>query len=82
MKISLEWLKEIIDIHLSPSEISEKLAQLGFPVESITKIGTDINGVVSVRIESISKHPNNGCHRMKLSKQLSADQPQNTQLFV
>jgi phenylalanyl-tRNA synthetase beta chain len=38
MKISLEWLKEYIDIDLSPEDIADTMSDLGFPAEEITKL--------------------------------------------
>jgi phenylalanyl-tRNA synthetase beta chain len=41
MKISLEWLREYVDLSVSPEEIAKRLSDLGFPIEAIEKIGED-----------------------------------------
>lgn len=58
MKISFNWLKELVDIPWSPAETAEKLAQLGFPAESVTTTGVQVSNVISVKILSVSRHPN------------------------
>src|SRR5262245_61262321 len=58
MKVSFNWLKELVDIPWSAVETAEKLAQLGFPAESVTTVGVQVSNVVSVKILAISKHPN------------------------
>ena len=57
MKIPLSWLREYTDLHESPAEIAEKLASLGFPVESID-LRPSISGVVVGRIDALTPHPN------------------------
>jgi phenylalanyl-tRNA synthetase beta chain len=41
MKISLDWLRDYVDIDLSADEIGEILSNLGFPIESIESVGDD-----------------------------------------
>jgi len=41
MKISLEWLRDYVDIDLSADEIGEILSNRGFPIESIEPVGDD-----------------------------------------
>ncbi len=42
MKAPLSWLKEYIDITLTPKELAEKLTEVGLGVEKITKINDDV----------------------------------------
>jgi phenylalanyl-tRNA synthetase beta chain len=58
MKISYNWLKELVDIRWSPEATAEKLTLLGFQVESLQKMGVKVQKVIAVQIESIEKHPN------------------------
>src|SRR5689334_12260421 len=58
MKISLNWIKELVPFTWNAAETADKLAQLGFPVESINSIGVQTSKIISVKILSISKHPN------------------------
>ncbi|MFL2665485.1 MAG: phenylalanine--tRNA ligase subunit beta [Dehalococcoidia bacterium] len=57
MKVPLSWLKEYIDVNLSPEEISHKLTMAGNEVDSIEKIGI-IDNVYTGEIIHIEKHPN------------------------
>ncbi|MHC4881671.1 MAG: phenylalanine--tRNA ligase subunit beta [Planctomycetota bacterium] len=41
MKISLDWLRDYVDIDLSADEIGEILSNRGFPIESIEPVGDD-----------------------------------------
>ncbi|MGE4285964.1 MAG: phenylalanine--tRNA ligase subunit beta [Phycisphaerae bacterium] len=50
MKISLEWLKEYIDIELSAEQIADCLSDLGFPIEGIERVGDDT--VIDVEVTS------------------------------
>ncbi len=63
MKVLLSWLREYVDIDVSPEELAEKLALCGTEVESIDYLGKDISGVVVGEIEEIASHP----HTDKLS---------------
>lgn len=58
MKVSLEWLKSLVAVPWSAEATAEKLADLGFPVESIARTGFKARGVVSARINAVEKHPN------------------------
>ncbi|MDZ7714813.1 MAG: hypothetical protein U5J95_01240 [Balneolaceae bacterium] len=40
MKISYNWLKEFIDLELSPEEAAEKLTLIGLEVEETEEYGT------------------------------------------
>ena len=41
MKISLDWLRDYVDINLSAEEIADILSNLGFPIEAIETVGND-----------------------------------------
>ena len=58
MKISYNWLKEYIDLTLSPEETAEKLTLLGLEVEEIENIGSGFNGFVVGDVINVRKHPN------------------------
>ena len=46
MRISLNWLKELVEIKLTPEELAETLTMAGFEVEDIEDRRTWANGVV------------------------------------
>ncbi|MBW8001988.1 MAG: phenylalanine--tRNA ligase subunit beta [Planctomycetes bacterium] len=50
MKISINWLKDYIDIDQTPMQIADILSDLGFPTEGIETIGDDT--IVDVEITS------------------------------
>jgi phenylalanyl-tRNA synthetase beta chain len=58
MKISLKWLKDYIDINLSPVEIAKNLTMAGVEVKSTQIIGSTWEGVVVGQIVSVVPHPN------------------------
>lgn len=56
MKISLDWLKDWVDIDCSVDELAAKLVSAGFEVEEIIEQGADCVNVVVGRIDALSKH--------------------------
>jgi phenylalanyl-tRNA synthetase beta chain len=59
MRVSLEWLKDYVDITgLKPEEIASSLTNSGLEVEGIELIGPRFNGVVVGKVLTIEPHPN------------------------
>lgn len=58
MRISLNWLQELVDIALTPEELAEALTMAGFEVEDIEDRRTWADGVVIGRVLRREKHPN------------------------
>ncbi len=56
MIISLDWLKEFVDIDESPDELSDLLSGIGLEAEA-TSVPTEISGVVIGKVETAEKHP-------------------------
>ena len=46
MIIPLSWLKEYVDIDVTPQELEKKLFDCGFEVETLTELGAEVSGVV------------------------------------
>ncbi|MBQ9611792.1 MAG: phenylalanine--tRNA ligase subunit beta [Lachnospiraceae bacterium] len=46
MLAPLSWLKDYVDIDVTPQELEEKLFSCGFEVEELTQLGADISDVV------------------------------------
>lgn len=46
MLAPLSWLKEYVEIDVTPKELEEKLFSCGFEVEELIEVGKDISGVV------------------------------------
>lgn len=45
MLLPLSWLKEYVDIDITPEELEEKLFSCGFEVEELIEVGKDVSGV-------------------------------------
>jgi phenylalanyl-tRNA synthetase beta chain len=58
MRISLNWLKELVEIKLTPEELAETLTMAGFEVEDIEDRRTWADGVVVGRVLERQPHPN------------------------
>jgi len=60
MKISLNWLKELVKIpdNITPKEIGDSLTLRTVEVENIEKQGENLENVVIGKINRIEKHPN------------------------
>ncbi|HOC73850.1 MAG TPA: phenylalanine--tRNA ligase subunit beta, partial [Candidatus Hydrogenedentes bacterium] len=57
MQISLNWLKDYVDLDVSVEELCERLTMLGLEIEKVTEPGKEISGVVIGQILSIDPHP-------------------------
>ena len=60
MLVPLSWLKEYVDINVSPEVLEEKLFSCGFEVEERYQVGKDISGTVVGLVESCD--PIEGTH--------------------
>lgn len=58
MRISLNWLRELVDITMAPEELADTLTMAGFEVEEIEDRRTWAEGVVVGRVLSRQPHPN------------------------
>lgn len=58
MKVSLNWLKQYVDIKLPAAEIANRLTLAGIEVKSIQLIGADWEGIIVGQILTVDRHPN------------------------
>ncbi len=58
MKVTLNWLKEYVDINVAPHVLADKLLNAGFEVEEIKDLSAAITNVKLGRIIAIDKHGN------------------------
>ena len=58
MKVSQNWLKELVDINTTPEQLSEKLSVGGFEVESTIDSSSKFEGIVLGKVFSVEKHNN------------------------
>ncbi len=57
MLAPIEWIKDYVDIELSPKALGDKMIMTGNGVEGIEELGSNIVNVVVGKIEKITKHP-------------------------
>lgn len=58
MRVPLTWLRDYVDIALSPAELAERLTLMGMEVAGIETTGADWTDVVVGRLLSVEQHPN------------------------
>ena len=57
MKVSLNWLKEFVEIDRTPAEVAEMLTMAGLEVEGLEEKGHNLNDCTVCRILDIKPHP-------------------------
>jgi phenylalanyl-tRNA synthetase beta chain len=58
MKVSVQWLKELVDLPPRVGDLAHKLTMGGLEVEEISPVAADFSGVVVGHVKSVSPHPN------------------------
>jgi phenylalanyl-tRNA synthetase beta chain len=58
MRISLNWLQELVDLTMTPEELADLLTMAGFEVEDIEDRRTWAEGVVIGKVLECQPHPN------------------------
>ncbi|HYF92177.1 MAG TPA: phenylalanine--tRNA ligase subunit beta [Symbiobacteriaceae bacterium] len=58
MRVSYNWLKDYVDVDLSPQELAKALTARGVVVETLTYLNPGVEGVVVGRVVEMHKHPN------------------------
>ncbi len=56
MKVLYSWLKEYVDIDVTPKELEEKLFSVGFEVEGVEYLGKDLEKVVVGQITAMEHY--------------------------
>ncbi|MGN0647491.1 MAG: phenylalanine--tRNA ligase subunit beta [Oscillospiraceae bacterium] len=62
MLIPLSWLKEYVDINVTPQQLQDKLFDCGFEVETLTELGADISGVIVGEVKECEPVPDTHLH--------------------
>jgi len=78
MKVSQNWLKNLVEINSTPEELSEKLSIGGFEVESLENCSKNVNGVVLGKVLSVLKHE--GSDKLSIC-QVDIGNPKNLQII-
>ena len=60
MRVPLSWLREFVDIDLSPEQLAERLTVLGMEVSAIERIGADWHRIVVGELLEVASHPHSG----------------------
>jgi len=58
MLVSLRWLKDYVDIDITPVMLADRLTMAGLEVDAIRETTPDFSGVVVAKILSLRSHPN------------------------
>ncbi|MRG87646.1 phenylalanine--tRNA ligase subunit beta [Salinibacillus xinjiangensis] len=59
MLVSLNWLKQYVDIDdISPEDLAEKITKSGIEVEGIETLGDELKNIVVGYVKSCEQHPN------------------------
>ncbi len=74
MRVSLNWLKEFVDIDMSPEELGRVLTIAGFELEELIDLRANADGVVVGKVIERSPHPN--ADKLSVCKvDIGADEP-------
>src|SRR6478609_3559701 len=58
MRVPLSWLRDYVDVDLSPEALAERLTLLGMEVKGIERWGAEWRNVVVGELLTVEKHPN------------------------
>ncbi|HQL90979.1 MAG TPA: phenylalanine--tRNA ligase subunit beta [Syntrophales bacterium] len=57
MKVSLKWLRDYVDIDITPQELADRLTMAGLEVDAVEDYTPAFTGVVTARILTMRRHP-------------------------
>jgi len=57
MRVSVNWLKDYVNIDASPHELAERLTMAGLEVEALDPVGHSLQDIVAAKILSVTRHP-------------------------
>ncbi|HSH70149.1 MAG TPA: phenylalanine--tRNA ligase subunit beta [Deferrisomatales bacterium] len=66
MRISLNWLRDYVDLRADADELAHRLTMAGLEVSAVETLGVGIEGVVTARI--VEKGPHPGADRLSLCR--------------
>ena len=55
MKIPYRWIREFVDLSITPEQAADRLVNAGVEVASVTSIAPDVKGVVVGEIEAVER---------------------------
>jgi len=57
MRLSLNWLKDFVDLPVDPPVLAERLTMAGLEVEALEEVAPGFSGVVVGRVTKVDPHP-------------------------
>ncbi len=57
MRVPLSWLRDFVDVELTPEQLAERLTLLGMEVKHIERWGADWRNVVIGELLTVERHP-------------------------
>jgi phenylalanyl-tRNA synthetase beta chain len=57
VRVPLSWLRDYVDVELTPEELAERLTLLGIEIKGIERWGSDWQNVVVGELLTVEKHP-------------------------
>jgi phenylalanyl-tRNA synthetase beta chain len=57
MRVPLSWLREYVDVQLTPEQLASRLTLLGMEVQSVEQWGSEWRNVVVGELLTVEKHP-------------------------
>ena len=57
MLASINWLKQYVDIPVTPEVLADKLTRVGLEVEQVIHLGEGLEGVITGKVAQIERHP-------------------------
>tara|TARA_Y100000590_G_scaffold273556_1_gene307156 strand:- start:4243 stop:6642 length:2400 start_codon:yes stop_codon:yes gene_type:complete len=58
MKIPLQWLKEYVDVNMTPMELGQKLTMAGLETSNVNFIGDNWDNIFVGHVDKVQEHPN------------------------
>jgi phenylalanyl-tRNA synthetase beta chain len=58
VRVSVNWLKEFVDIPVTTAELADRLTLAGVAVDRIDKPSAGVSGVVTGKVAEVQPHPN------------------------
>ncbi|MBU0967949.1 MAG: phenylalanine--tRNA ligase subunit beta [Proteobacteria bacterium] len=57
MKFTFDWLRQFVDVNITPGELADRLTMAGLEVDALEEIFGGLDGVKVAEILSVSPHP-------------------------
>jgi len=57
MRVPLSWLRDYVDVELTPEQLAERLTLLGMEIKGLERLGSEWRSVVTGEILEVTRHP-------------------------